>query len=101
MTDLATIIAELRRPSLLVRAARAGIVDYNRARDLRRPMRMSSPPTPERALSALLAEEERIEAIRKAGDASYSFARHIEVLIAMIAEARLLPRLCGIGDRAC
>ena len=40
----------------------------------------------------LLAEEERIEATRQAGDASYSFVRHIEVLIAMMAEVRLLPR---------
>jgi hypothetical protein len=32
-----------------------------------------------------------MEAIRTAGDAAYSIARHIEVLIALMAEVRLLP----------
>jgi hypothetical protein len=92
MTDLMTLVTGLRRPRLLVRAARAGLADYNRARDLGRVMRAAGAPAPDRALRVLLAEEERVEAIRQAGDASYSFARHIELLIAMMAEARLLPR---------
>lgn len=94
MSDPVTLVAELRRPRLLVRAARAGLADYSRRRDLGRVMRMGggASPAPERALSALLAEEERVEATRRAGDASYSFVRHIELLIAMMAEARLLPR---------
>ena len=33
-----------------------------------------------------------MEETRRAGDAAYSVSRHIEVLIALIAEARLLPR---------
>lgn len=92
MTDLMTLVRDLRRPRLLVRAARAGLTEYSRARDLRRLMRVSQAPAPERALSELLAEEERVEATRRAGDASYSFVRHIELLIAMMAEVRLLPR---------
>jgi hypothetical protein len=39
----------------------------------------------------LLTEEEALEATRKAGDAGYSVARHIDVLIALMAEVRLLP----------
>ncbi len=92
MSDPVTLVAELRRPRLLVRAARAGLADYSRRRDLGRVMRTAEAPGPDRALSALLAEEGRIEATRRAGDASYSFVRHIELLIAMMAEARLLPR---------
>lgn len=92
MADLVTLVAEMRRPRLLVRAARAGQAEYDRTRDLRRVMRLAEAPAPDRALPALLAEEERIEATRRAGDASYSFVRHIELLIAMMAEARLLPR---------
>jgi hypothetical protein len=91
MTDLLQLVCDLKRPRLLIRAARAGLVDYNRKRDLKRLMRTSEAPSPGRAVAALLAEEERLEDIRRRGDATYSFARHIDVLIAMMAEARLLP----------
>lgn len=92
MSDLVSHVTDLRRPRLLVRAARAGLSEYNRARDLCRLTRTSPAPAPERALSVLLEEEERVEATRQAGDASYSFVRHIELLIAMMAELRLMPR---------
>lgn len=92
MTDILSIVADLRRPQLLIKAARCGMTEYNRNRDLKRLMRVLSIPSPDRALSALLAEEERLEETRKAGDATYSITRHIEVLIAMLSEARLLPR---------
>lgn len=97
MTDLFQLVSELKRPQLLVRAARAGLVDYNRKRDLKRLMRTTEAPAPDRAVTALLAEEERLEETRRQGDATYSFARHIEVLIAMMAEARLLPRRTVAG----
>ena len=96
MSDLLSVVSELRRHRLLIRAARAGLAEYNRNRDLKRLMRTAEAPTPDRALSALMAEEERIEATRQAGDASYSFLRHIDVLIAMMAEARLLPRVGSV-----
>ncbi len=92
MPDLMSLVSDLRRPRLLVRAARAGLADRRRSRDLGRVMRTDEALGPDHALSALLAEEERVEATRRAGDASYSFVRHIELLIAMMAEARLLPR---------
>lgn len=94
---LATLVASLRRPALLIRAARAGLVEYNRNRDLKRLMRLPHPPAPERALDALLNEEAMLEETRKAGDGRYSVARHIEVLIAMMAEVRLLPRPSTTG----
>jgi hypothetical protein len=40
----------------------------------------------------LLSEEAEIEGNRQTGSACYNVARHIEVLIALMAEARLLPR---------
>ena len=92
MTDLLSLVSDLRRPKLLIRAARAGLCDYNRNRDLKRLMRLASPPSPDRAVTVLMAEEERLEDTRRAGDAGYSLTRHIEILIAMMAEARLLPR---------
>jgi hypothetical protein len=90
MTDFRALLANLRRPRLLIRAAHCGLVDYRRDRDLKRLLK--STPSPERALDHLVLEEERLESIRQTGEASYSVTRHIEVLIAMMAEARLLPR---------
>lgn len=92
MSDLLSIVAELKRPQLLIRAARAGLADYNRSRDLKRLIRTPEAPGPERAVKLLLAEESTLEETRRQGDTAYSFTRHIEVLIAMIAEVRLLPR---------
>jgi len=94
MTDFRTLLADLRRPRLLIRAARCGLGDYRRERDLRRLIDGIAPP--ERSLSRLVCEEERIEAIRRSGDASYPVARHIEVLIAMMGEVRLLPRVDAV-----
>ena len=90
MTDFRALLKTLKRPRMLIRAARCGVLDYRRDRDLKR--LVDSTPSPERAVTRLLAEEERLEDIRVSGEASYSVARHIEVLIALIAEVRLLPR---------
>lgn len=95
MTDASTLsrqIAALRRPRLLIRAARFGVLDYRRERDLRRMLGPGALPPAERAVPLLLEEEDRLESLRLAGDAAYGFARHIDVLIALLAEARTLPR---------
>lgn len=92
MTKVADMLKSLRRPRLLIRAARFGLTDYSRDRDLRRLMRTSRTPAPAQALDGLLAQEARLEEDRRAGDAAYSVTRHVDVLIAVMAEARLLPR---------
>lgn len=92
MSHAAEILAQLRRPRLLIRAARLGLAEYNRDRDLRRLMRTPAAPGPQAAVEGLIGEEARLEEGRKAGDAGYSVARHVEVLIALMAEAQLLPR---------
>ena len=90
MTDFRALLADLRRPQLLIRAARCGLSDYRRERDLRR--LLDAQPSPDRAIRRLLTEEDRLETIRQSGEASYSVTRHIEVLIALMSEVRLLPR---------
>ncbi|MCV2881032.1 DUF6477 family protein [Actibacterium sp. XHP0104] len=92
MTDPIALMKALRRPRLLIRAARFGLSDYRRERDLKRLMGAPRLPAPPQVLSELIAQEEQLEATRQAGDASYSIARHIDILIAMMAEARLLPQ---------
>jgi hypothetical protein len=92
MSDINTILANLRRPRLLIRAARYGLQDYRRDRDLLRLIGATTLPNPEIALARLVDAEERSEETRQAGDAAYSLARHIELLIAMLAEASLLRK---------
>jgi hypothetical protein len=94
--DLSHRLAAMTRPRLLLRAARFGVGDYRRERDLRRLIGMVT--RPQEVLSALIAAEEEAEATRQAGDANYSPARHIEILIALLAEARLhLPAATAAG----
>lgn len=90
MTEIHAPLAQMRRPRLLIRAARFGVADYRRDRDLRRLIGRSAPP--EDALRLLIRAEHQMEENRRRGEATYSIAQHIEVLIALVAEARLSRR---------
>lgn len=91
MTDIRILISDLRRPRLLLRAARFGAADYRRDRDLKR-LLQGEALSPEHTLPRLIDAEGRMEETRRSGDASYSLIRHIEILIALIAELHLMPR---------
>lgn len=91
MTNPLTLLNALRRPRLLIRAARFGMTEYRRERDLARLLHSNRLPAPGQALDTLMAQEEHLENTRVSGDASYSISRHIDLLIAMMAEARLIP----------
>jgi hypothetical protein len=80
-------LACLRRPRLLIRAARFGLADYDRTRSLRRIFPEAGAPTVQNPLHPLMEQEAACEARRKAGDAGYNVARHVEILIALISEA--------------
>lgn len=89
-------IAALRRPRLLVQAARAGLSGWNRKRDLRRLLKSDDLPLPGMAVGVLRAEEERLDQARRDAKADYNLQRHILVLIAIIAEtAAALPQPVG------
>jgi hypothetical protein len=90
MSDSRTTLSEMRRPSILMRAARLGLPDYNRGHWLKR--LVPGETSADRILPRLLNAEEELELIRKRGDASYSITRHIEVLIALLAEVSLMRR---------
>jgi len=84
-THLNTLI----RPRLLISAARHGLAEYDRHRDLRR--LLGTPlPAPAAAFSRLLEMERGLECARTCGDAAYRPARHVAVLIALLGESRLL-----------
>ncbi|SFR48430.1 DUF6477 family protein [Litoreibacter janthinus] len=92
MTDLTAQLTDLRRPRLLVRAARHGVSTYRRNRDLRRITGQShSTSSPQTVVESLLHQEEQLEQIRQAHDGTYNVGKHVELLIALMAESRCLP----------
>ena len=90
MHDLLSRLSRLNRPALLIRAARHGAEHYRREVHLKRHMDGGALPRPGRALARLIEEEERLNGLRLAGDGAYSVARHVEVAIALMGEARVL-----------
>lgn len=93
MHDTFTVLETIRRPRLLMQAARIGMGAYRRGRDLRRLIGGEAPT--DQAITRLICEEQRQEVSRVAGTTGYSPARHIELLAALIAEACRLPRVVG------
>ncbi|WP_147125001.1 DUF6477 family protein [Shimia ponticola] len=92
MKDLFSMISALRRPRLLISAARHGVADYERTRHLKRVLGGFNPPTPGAAVMRLLEIERGLNAARNDGDATYDVAKHVDILIAIMGEARLLRR---------
>ena len=77
----------LSRPRLLVEAARHGTAAYHRRRDLRRMLRVAIPATARLALQKLVPMEAELERRRTGEGKSYSLARHIDILTALMAES--------------
>lgn len=78
----------LRRPRLLVQAARAGLSGWKRERHLPRALKSDQPLVGASVLTRLYAEESRLNDERRESLASYDLQRHILVLIAILAETR-------------
>jgi len=89
MQDIQTFISQLKRPKLLVRAARFGQDDYRRERDLRRLLKIDTMPRPGAALMALSEVESEMNDRRLTKSATYVLAMHIDLLSAIMAESRL------------
>ncbi|TDK47370.1 DUF6477 family protein [Antarcticimicrobium luteum] len=90
MKDLFSLLSARHRPRLLVRAARIGAQEYRRSVHLPRLLGYGGLPSPAPALMRLMDIEDEINDLRRDGDAGYSLARHLDVLIAMVGEAHLL-----------
>ncbi len=91
----------LRRPRLLIRAARLG-VDRLPAQRASAPHLRGRPALPRRgaALHRLMDMEAELRCSAAAGAAGYSLSRHVEVLIAMMGEAQLLRAASCLPRRA-
>ncbi|MDO5657162.1 MAG: DUF6477 family protein [Paracoccus sp. (in: a-proteobacteria)] len=80
----------IRRPSALIRAARAGQSGWRRGRGLRRILKCENLPAPEEALRRLTIIEEALNEARLSGQAGYDLARHVTLMIAILAEMNLI-----------
>lgn len=90
MQDIQTMLSALRRPSLLIRAARFGAQDYRRDRHLQRVLGYGGVPRSAQALVSLMDIERMLNDQRVSDDAGYSLPRHVDVMIPILGEARLL-----------
>ncbi len=81
------MLSTLRRPRLLVTAARYKLASYRRDRDLPRLLKIAFPGRQGRCLGRLLRAESEINHARLTGCATYSIARHIELLAALMDES--------------
>lgn len=89
MQDPLSRIAALRRPPLLVDAARHGVDGYDRSTMLPRLIGVAA-AGPSRAAMALLEREAELETRRRSGSGAYRPGRHVELIVALMGEARLL-----------
>lgn len=78
----------LRRPALLIRAAKLGQAGWRRERDLRKLLKCDEAPPVGVAMRQLRATEAAVNAARKAGAAEYDMQRHVALMIAILAELR-------------
>ncbi|WP_211657944.1 DUF6477 family protein [Paracoccus subflavus] len=82
------VTAPLRRPSVLIRAAREGQSGWRRERDLKRLLRSDRCPAPGTSLPRLRAEEAVMNDARLQRLAEYDMHRHVLLMIAILAEMR-------------
>lgn len=88
MRDIHSLLASLHRPRLLMRAARIGAQDYRRTGHLPRLLGYGVLPRHGAALMRLVDMEAELEQQRIGADACYNLTRHVDVLIAIVGEAR-------------
>lgn len=84
---IAAELAAIRRPGILIRAARAGAAVYHRNGKQKRLPRVARTAHAGK-LATLLAEENRLETKRTGCEANYSVQEHVLVLTELIIEAR-------------
>lgn len=90
MKDLLTKLDNLKRPRLLIRAARIGMGEYRRDVHLRRHLGHGPLPRSGAALARLVEIESGVDEQRRERNAGYSSIRHVDLLIAMMGEARIV-----------
>ena len=79
-------LSDLRRPRILVRAARIGAEEFPRSTHLPRLLGHSALSDGMKVIDELSGIEREIESLRKEGQLNYSISQHVDVLAALLAE---------------
>lgn len=90
MQDLMSMLHCLHRPRLLMRAARIGAAEYRREIHLPRLLGYGNLPRQAPALMRLIEIEGILNDQRLNDDSAYNLLKHIDILIAIVGEARML-----------
>ena len=98
MQDILSMLEGMKRPRLLMRAARHGANDYQRDVHLPRLLGYGNLPGTGAALLRLLEVESSINEQRIDQDSNYSLLRHIDLMIAIVGECRMLKSARKAGD---
>ena len=87
--DILQRMDHLKRPPILVRAAKEGALRYQRRAHLKRFFGETPPTQSKDVLGQLLRLEDQSNDQRLAETADYSVTRHVDILIALIGEAQI------------
>ncbi|QPM89784.1 DUF6477 family protein [Pseudooceanicola algae] len=90
MQDIQSMLAKLRRPRMLIRAARIAADGYRREVHLSAVLGQSVLPRHGAAAMHLMDREAELNRLRRDGCTTYSPSQHVSVLCALIGEARLM-----------
>ncbi|MBL4751561.1 MAG: hypothetical protein JKX71_13435 [Amylibacter sp.] len=85
-------VAVIKRPKILLLAAKIGLRTYSRNKELKRLFKMRTAPQPPHALGMLRTREIDLEKARKKGKAAYDMKLHIQVMTALLQELYLSPK---------
>ena len=86
------MLPKIKRPRILIKAAKIGLKHYEREKGLEQLLRLNKGAKPESVVEKLVAAEATINEQRVNGGASYSLDRHINLLTALLNEMCLLER---------
>ncbi|MGX9354285.1 DUF6477 family protein [Roseobacteraceae bacterium S113] len=90
MKDIIAMLQDLRRPRLLIQAARIGSHQYERDVHLPRLLGYGAKAKGAEALMHLIEMEQGVDEQRRENNAAYSIAKHVDILAAMMGEAAIL-----------
>ena len=91
MSQIVELITALRRPRILVQAARHGVQSYDSKREIMKLTGYNS-STAEALVDCLARRERLLDRERREGSETYDMHQHIQVLTALLAELRPLLR---------
>lgn len=89
MSNRLKTLSSLTRPKLLLHAARLAVQDYQRQSALLRILGETVTADDPDVFTQLFQHENELNDKRKSGDTTYSVARHVLALTALIGEAQV------------